>query len=104
MEKPQAKRLLAEWIRKPAGRVWCSSANIGRHLDGGNVLDVLYAAMEKAGIPRVSERRKADVPSVQDTFAKSRSSPPLSVLSRVAATSLPAPLATRIHIARARYE
>ena len=43
----------------------------GGHLDGGRVLDVLYAAMERAGIPRVSERGgKRTFHSFRHTFAR----------------------------------
>jgi hypothetical protein len=67
----QAKRLLAEWYPQTSGQGLVFERDIGGHPDGGNVLDVLYAVMEKAGIPRGERaRRKADVPFVQDTFAR----------------------------------
>jgi hypothetical protein len=68
---PQAKRLLKERYPQTSGQGLVFERKYRRASDGANVLDVLYAAMEKAGIPRGERaRRKADVPFVQDTFAR----------------------------------
>jgi integrase len=68
---PQAKRLLEEWYPQTSGQGLVFERESGGHLDGGNVLDVLYAAMEKAGIPRVSERGgKRTFHSFRHTFAR----------------------------------
>ena len=68
---PQAKRLLEDWYPNTSGHGLVFERETGGHLDGGRVLDVLYAAMERAGIPRVSERGgKRTFHSFRHTFAR----------------------------------
>jgi integrase len=68
---PQAKQLFGEWYRKTTGRGLLFERESGQHLDGGQVLDVLYAAMGRAGVPRVGERGgKRTFHSFRNTFAR----------------------------------
>jgi integrase len=68
---PQARRVLEEWIVQTSGKGLVFEHETGGHLDGGQVLDVLYAAMERAGIPRVGERGgKRTFHSFRNTFAR----------------------------------
>jgi len=68
---PQAKRLLEEWYPQTSGQGLVFERATGGYLDGGKVLDLLYAAMESARIPRVSERGgKRTFHSFRHTFAR----------------------------------
>lgn len=68
---PQAKRLLEEWYPRTSGEGLVFEREIGGYLDGGQVLGVLYAAMERAGVPRLGERGgKRTFHSFRNTFAR----------------------------------
>jgi integrase len=68
---PQAKRLLEDWCRHTSGDGLVFEREIGGHLDSGRILELLYAAMERAGIPRVGERGgKRTFHSFRNTFAR----------------------------------
>jgi integrase len=68
---PQAKRLLEEWYPRTSGSGLVFERETGGYLDGGKVLDLLYAAMESARIPRMSERGgKRTFHSFRHTFAR----------------------------------
>jgi integrase len=68
---PQAKHLLEEWYPQTSGLGLVFEQEIGGYLDGGRVLDLLYKAMEAAGVPRVSERGgKRTFHSFRHTFAR----------------------------------
>jgi integrase len=68
---PQAKRLLEEWYRQTGGEGLVFEREVGGHLDGGQVLAVLYAAMERARVPRLGERGgKRTFHSFRNTFAR----------------------------------
>jgi integrase len=67
----QAKQLLETWYRQTSGEGLVFERETGGHLDGGQVLDVLYAAMERALVPRVGERGgKRTFHSFRNTFAR----------------------------------
>ena len=68
---PQAKRLLEQWYPQTSGHGLVFEREAGGYLEGGKVLDLLYAAMENARIPRVSERGgKRTFHSFRHTFAR----------------------------------
>jgi integrase len=68
---PQAKRLLEQWYPQTSGVGLVFERKAGGHLDGGRVLDVLYAAMVRAGVPRIGERGgKRTFHSFRNTFAR----------------------------------
>jgi len=68
---PQAKRLLEEWYPQTRGEGLVFEREIGGHLEGGRVLKLLYAAMDRAGIPRVGERGgRRTFHSFRNTFAR----------------------------------
>jgi len=68
---PQAKRLLEEWYPQTSGEGLVFEREIGGYLESGRVLDILYAAMTRAGIPRVGERGgKRTFHSFRNTFAR----------------------------------
>jgi hypothetical protein len=68
---PQAMRVLEEWYRQMGGDGLVFQREIGGYIDGGQVLGVLYAAMNDAGIPRESERGgKRTFHSLRNTFAR----------------------------------
>jgi integrase len=68
---PQAKRLLEGWYPHTSGQGLVFEREVGGHLDGGRVLDVLYAAIERAGLPRIGERGgKRTFHSFRNTFAR----------------------------------
>jgi integrase len=68
---PQAKGLLEEWYAQTSGEGLVFEREIGGHLDGGQVLQVLYPAMERAGIPRVGEGGgRRTFHSLRNTFAR----------------------------------
>lgn len=67
----QAKQLLEEWYPLSGGEGLVFEREIGGHLDGGQVLAILYAAMERAGVPRLGERGgKRTFHSFRNTFAR----------------------------------
>src|SRR5215210_412663 len=53
---PSAKRVLEEWYPQTTGEGLVFERDTGGYLEGGQVLDVLYRAMERAAVPRVGER------------------------------------------------
>jgi integrase len=68
---PQAKRLLEEWYPRTKGEGLVFEREIGGYLEGGQVLDVLYAAMVGAPIARIGERGgKRTFHSFRNTFAR----------------------------------
>jgi integrase len=68
---PQAKLLLEEWYPQTSGEGLVFERETGGHLDGGQVLEELYAAMTRARIPRESERGgKRTFHSFRNTFAR----------------------------------
>jgi integrase len=68
---PQAKRLLEQWYARTDGAGLVFATETGGHLDGGRVLDVLYAAMHGAGVPRIGERGgRRTFHSFRNTFAR----------------------------------
>ena len=68
---PQATQLLEDWYPKTSGDGLVFSSDSGGYLDGKKVLDALYAAMSRAGIPRVGERGgKRTFHSFRNTFAR----------------------------------
>jgi integrase len=68
---PRAKALLEQWYPQTDGTGLVFEQEIGGYVDGGRVLDRLYAAMEAAKIPRVSERGgKRTFHSFRHTFAR----------------------------------
>jgi integrase len=68
---PQAARLLEEWYAETGGDGLVFERETGGHLDGGQVLDVLYGAMERSGVLRVGERGgKRTFHSFRNTFAR----------------------------------
>ena len=68
---PQAKRLLEQWYPMTSGDGLVFEREIGGPLDGGQVLDVLYAAVDCAGINRIGERGgKRTFHSFRNTFAR----------------------------------
>jgi integrase len=68
---PQAKRLLEEWHAQTDGEGLVFAREAGGHQDGGQLLSVLYAAMERAHIPRIGERGgKRTFHSFRNTFAR----------------------------------
>ena len=67
----QAKRLLEEWYRQTSGQGLVFERESGGYLDGGQVLDVLYAAMSRAYIARAGERGgKRTFHSFRNTFVR----------------------------------
>jgi integrase len=67
----RAKELLEEWFPQTSGAGLVFEREAGGHMDGGQVLDALYAAMTRAGIPRVGERGgKRTFHSFRNTFAR----------------------------------
>jgi integrase len=68
---PRAKRILEEWYRMTSGNGLVFERAVGGHIEGRQVLDVLYAAMERAKIARISERGgKRTFHSFRNTFAR----------------------------------
>jgi len=68
---PQAKRLLEEWYPNTSGDGLVFEREIGGYLESGRVLDLLYGAMEGAGIARLGERGgKRTFHSFRNTFAR----------------------------------
>ncbi|MGZ4334871.1 MAG: tyrosine-type recombinase/integrase [Gaiellaceae bacterium] len=68
---PQAKRLFQEWQRKANGSGLIFESDTVGYIEGARVLKALYAAMERAGIPRVGERGgKRTFHSFRSTFAR----------------------------------
>ena len=68
---PQAKKLVEAWYRQAGGDGLVFTRDIGGHLDGAPVLKALYAAMKRAGIPRVGERGgRRTFHSFRNTFAR----------------------------------
>ena len=68
---PQARRLLEEWYPQTSGQGRVFEREMGSYLDGGQVLDVLYAAMSRAGVARLGERGgKRTFHSFRNTFAR----------------------------------
>jgi integrase len=67
----QAKRLLEEWYRQTSAEGLVFEREAGGYLDGGQVLGALYAAMERACVPRLGERGgKRAFHSFRNTFAR----------------------------------
>jgi integrase len=68
---PQAKHLFEDWYPQTSGHGLVFERETGGYVDGGKVLDTLYAAMERAGISRISERGgKRTFHSFRHTFAR----------------------------------
>jgi integrase len=68
---PQAKQLLECWYPQTHGEGLIFKSEPRGYLDGGDVLDTLYVAMEAASVPRVSERGgKRTFHSFRHTFAR----------------------------------
>jgi integrase len=68
---PQARSLLEQWFTEAGTGGLVFEREIGGHLDGGQVLDALYAAMTRAGIPRIGEGGgKRTFHSFRNTFAR----------------------------------
>jgi len=68
---PQAKRLLEDWYRLIGGERLVFSRDEGGYLNSASVLKALYAAMNRAGLPRVGERGgKRTFHSFRNTFAR----------------------------------
>lgn len=68
---PQARRLLEEWLSLSGDTGLVFERETGGYLDGGQVLAALYVSMERAGIPRESERGgKRTFHSLRNTFAR----------------------------------
>jgi integrase len=69
---PQARAVLGEWlaIRGPEDGLLLEREQ-GGHLDNDEARDLLYAAMKRAGIPRVGEQGgERDFHSTRHTFAR----------------------------------
>jgi integrase len=67
----QARQLLQDWYPRTTGDGRVFERDEGGYLDGSKVLDLLYAAMDRAGVPRVSERGgKRTFHSFRNTFAR----------------------------------
>ena len=68
---PQATQLLWAWYPQTDGEGLVFEREIGGHLEGGRVLKLLYAAMARAGVPRVGERGgRRTFHSFRNTFAR----------------------------------
>ena len=68
---PQANRLLEDWYRRAGGDGLVFKRDPVGHVEGAQVLKVLYAAMTRAGISRVGERGgKRTFHSFRNTFAR----------------------------------
>jgi integrase len=68
---PQAKRLVEQWYPNTSGDGLVFERETGGYLDGGKVLDALYAAMNRARIQRIGERGgKRTFHSFRNTFAR----------------------------------
>jgi len=67
----QARRLLEDWYPQTHGEGLVFERGTGGYLDGGQVLDVLYAAMGQASIARIGERGgRRTFHSFRNTFAR----------------------------------
>ncbi len=67
----QARKILEDWFPSTSGDGLVFEREHGGHLEGGQVLDALYAAMARAGIDRISERGgKRTFHSFRNTFAR----------------------------------
>jgi integrase len=68
---PQARQLLEEWLKVSGDEGLVFERETGGYLDDGQMLKALYAAMDRAGIPRISERGgKRTFHSFRNTFAR----------------------------------
>lgn len=68
---PQARRLLEDWYALTRSGELVFERETGGYLNGRSVLTALYAAMARAGIPRISERGgKRTFHSFRNTFAR----------------------------------
>jgi integrase len=68
---PQALGLLERWFKLTGDDGLVFENETGGYLDGAYVRRLLYAAMDRAGIPRVGERgRKRDFHSLRHSFAR----------------------------------
>lgn len=68
---PQARQLFEEWLALSGDEGLVFERETGGYLDDGQTLKALYAAMTRAGIPRISERGgKRTFHSFRNTFAR----------------------------------
>lgn len=68
---PQARQLLEEWLKLSGDVGLVFERETGGYLDDGQMLKALYSAMDRAGIPRISERGgKRTFHSFRNTFAR----------------------------------